>query len=397
MVQGRVPTTRRLAQLIDSAGSSAEATPNEWSARLAAWRKRIPNSATRDGSRFRTENKRHRSNKHVRKLSLFVLLWFSASFCARAESILPLSPGITWEYHISNSDGGSSSMTVRAISTEKSADKELVRLETRANDSVIQTEDVATETHGIFCYRRAWPGKQDQPLDPPQLKLPDQMSVGTKWDTDESTPGTDAHLRFNVVAEEEVAVPAGTFHAFRAECEQPWPISATIKRWFVPGVGLVKDVTSIRGPGGRLLNRATTALTKFSRGNPAPPEPGPSVTVHANSPASMPNFTLEVAREREGAPVDEIKSDAPNIFVRWHGENVPIDSMVRIAWVATDVGDLVSPNFIIDETTMRVTTSPCGTRFTLSRPKDGWASGKYRVDLYLDDQLSASSAVTIRD
>ena len=37
-----------------------------------------------------------------------------------------------------------------------------------------------------------------------------------------------------------------------------------IERWFAPGRGIVKDVTTTRGPNGRLLSRATTVLMNFS-------------------------------------------------------------------------------------------------------------------------------------
>ena len=108
-------------------------------------------------------------------------------------------------------------------------------------------------------------------------------------------------------------------------------------------------------------------------------------------------MTLEVAKERDGEPQDQFRSDVAEIFVRWHGEHLPVGSFVRVAWIAEDVGDLVPPNFVIDETETEVTTSTFGARFTLSRPKDGWAAGNYRLELYLDDTLIQTAKVSIRD
>ena len=68
-----------------------------------------------------------------------------------------------------------------------------------------------------------------------------------------------------------------------------------------------------------------------------------------------------------------------------------------MAWIAEDVGDVAPRNFIIDEKEMEVTTASFGARFTLSRPKDGWAVGKYRLELYLDDGLVQTTKVTIRE
>ena len=107
--------------------------------------------------------------------------------------------------------------------------------------------------------------------------------------------------------------------------------------------------------------------------------------------------TLEVALERDGAAQDQFRSDVQNIFVRWAGEQLPVGAAVRVAWIAEDVGDLVPPNFVIDETETEVTRASFAARFTLSRPKDGWAAGQYRLELYLEDELVQTAKVTIHD
>jgi hypothetical protein len=66
-----------------------------------------------------------------------------------------------------------------------------------------------------------------------------------------------------------------------------------------------------------------------------------------------------------------------------------------VAWVAEDVGDLVEPNFVIDETETIAPTPDASARFTLGRPPDGWAEGKYRVEFYVDDTLTETVKVTI--
>ncbi len=97
------------------------------------------------------------------------------------------------------------------------------------------------------------------------------------------------------------------------------------------------------------------------------------------------------------SPPTIFQSDAPNIYVCWQGENLPTNSTVRIAWVVEDVGDLVEPNFIVDETETDITAPDFSARFTLSRPSDGWAAGKYRLELFLDEVLVKKVAVTITD
>ena len=83
--------------------------------------------------------------------------------------------------------------------------------------------------------------------------------------------------------------------------------------------------------------------------------------------------------------------------MRWTGEQLPVSGTVRVVWIAEDVGDVAPANFIVDQMATIVDAPQSGAQFTLSRPKDGWAAGKYRVDLYLDDQLVQSVKVTIAD
>jgi hypothetical protein len=331
----------------------------------------------------------------VRTVFVIAAASFATGFLLQAEPNFSITPGDVWQYEVTG--GTAKSMMIRAVGAEKTDEKELVRLETRIDDALVKTDVVGADEHGLLCYRRTFANGKVASFNPPQLIFPAPLSIGAQWETDELIGESQLSLQFSVVAEEDVEVPAGKFHAWRAQCDQPWPISSTIERWFVPGIGMAKEVVSMRGPNGRLLNRVTSALTKFSRGKMASPGPGPSVMVPSSSPPPLATFKLEIGRDRGGPPATEIKSDAPNIFVRWTGENIPTHAIVRVAWVAADVGNVAPPNFIVDETRTEVPSPTFGARFTLSRPKDGWAAGKYRVDLYLDDQVQATANVTIRD
>jgi len=96
-----------------------------------------------------------------------------------------------------------------------------------------------------------------------------------------------------------------------------------------------------------------------------------------------------------GGSKTQFKSDVPNIYVRWHGHDLPEGAHVRVAWVAEDVGDLVEPNFIVDETETIAPGPNASARFTLGRPPDGWADGKYRLEFYIDGMLTETVRVTI--
>jgi hypothetical protein len=179
----------------------------------------------------------------------------------------------------------------------------------------------------------------------------------------------------------------------------------------------------VRGPG--LLQRTTLELSKIaevlskpvvatSSAAPKPVEQQPdsfpkstapvASAAISSEPAASPEekavapskkLTVEVSSDPAGGLKTEFKSDVVNIYVRWHGHNLPEGAKVRVAWVAEDVGDLVEPNFVIDETETVAAVPDASARFTLGRPPDGWAEGKYRVEFYVDDLPVETVKVTI--
>ncbi|MDQ6654594.1 MAG: hypothetical protein M3Y80_02100 [Verrucomicrobiota bacterium] len=129
--------------------------------------------------------------------------------------------------------------------------------------------------------------------------------------------------------------------------------------------------------------------------SPAPP---PAAEASPNPDAApSESVTLTVSRERDGGMATAFPEDAPHIYVRWSGENFPEGAVVRVAWIAEDVGDLVPANFVVDERATNVTTPKFGARFTLSRPVDGWAPGRYRLELRVNDDLAQRLQVTIHE
>ena len=350
--------------------------------------------------------------------------------------MLPTGDGTTWEYEVTGSAAGAAQprqLTVRVTGREQVIGKDLLKLETLEDGKLIKVELVAVEAGGFLCYRRIPAGGKTTNFEPPQTIVPLPLAVGAEWELDDPGAGHGMQ-RWTVAAEEAVIVPAGNFRAFRLHCEQPGPLSITIDRWFVAGTGFVREITTTRAPAGRLVNRVTSSLTKFSpaavtpRPIPTPTsvaapmvtatptaspensealpaaasstEPSPQAapdTAAVASPSPALRVKLEVSEDPNGPAGTEFRSDIANIFVRWAGENLPVNSGLRVAWIAEDVGDVAPPNFVVDQTETVVTSANFGARFTLSRPSDGWAAGRYRVELYLEDELIEMVRVTIND
>ena len=351
----------------------------------------------------------------MKKLGLIALLFFAA-VVARAEQLFPAADGTTWTYDSTEETGGpgagpavNSVVTVR-VGRQTFDGKERLKFETLADDSLMKIELMTMDDKGLVCHGRGGKDGRIAKLDPPQVLMPGALKIGDAWDSDGEMAGMEMHQHFTVAGEELVRVPAGSFRAFHIHCAESSVMSVTLDRWFVAGVGFVKETTVVRGPTGGLLQRVTLELQKPPE-VVAKPEPPPSPAVAAPSPTSSPpirgpaietepptpgkKLIVEVSTDPGGGSTSEFKSDVENIYVRWHGRGLPPGAKVRVAWIAEDVGDLVEPNFVVDETETIAPDSDSSARFTLGRPPDGWAEGKYRLEFYVNDELEETLNVTI--
>ena len=351
----------------------------------------------------------------MRKLRLGTL-FLLAAIGARAEPILPTDEGTTWTYQSNEETGGpgagpaaSSAVTV-TVGRQNFDGKELLKFETRSDDSLVKIELMMLDDKGLVCHARGGKDGRIARLDPPQVVIPAALKVGDSWDSEGEVAGMEMPQRFSVTSEELVRTAAGSFRALRIHCSESSVMSVALDRWFVAGLGFIKETMVVRGPTGGLLQRVTTELQKRPEVI-AKPVVAPSPTAAAPSPTQSPpirgpaietgpaapgkKLIAEVSTDPGGGSQTEFKSDVENIYVRWHGRNLPKDARVRVAWIAEDVGDLVEPNFVVDETETIAPDPDSSARFTLGRPPDGWAEGKYRLEFYVNDQLEETLRVTI--
>jgi hypothetical protein len=367
----------------------------------------------------------------MRKLFLAIELLLAA-VSVRADQILPTVEGTSWEYDSTETLTGAE--PVRSVVTVRAGKqlldgKEAVKFETLSGNIVSKTELVSVDGNGIACLARSGKDGKLTKLNPPEPIIAAPLKVGAAWELENEVSGIKMHQRFTVVAKEGVTVPAGNFQAFHLQCEDSSLLSIKLDRWFVPGTGLVKETTVVRGPG--MLQRVVLELKKMTQviskpqATPSPvaaqpdgkqptvaskPEATPSsvAATPAPKPSEVPappddskqvappkKLTVEVSSDPAGGLKTQFKSDVANIYVRWHGHDLPQGATIRVAWVAEDVGDIVEPNFVIDETETVAPAPDASARFTLGRPPDGWAEGKYRVEFYVDELLVETVRVSI--
>ena len=152
----------------------------------------------------------------------------------------------------------------------------------------------------------------------------------------------------------------------------------TIDRWFAPGVGIVKDVTTMLDEKGDLLQRISLELKEMPK-----TEERPEVQLEA----APKRLVGSLAKDRFGKPITSFTSNTPEIYARWQGLRLREGANVKAVWIAENIGEDFPQDYKIDEA-VAVATSPTSRgAFTLAKPEDGWTPGDYRVEFYVDNVL----------
>ena len=171
-----------------------------------------------------------------------VLFYLSAAGAGEdkipSSDLFPTKVGTAWRYHTS---GGK--IHVRVTRHEKVGGVTCAVLETRADEQVVATEQVAVRADGVYRYLIA-----GQKADPPFrfLKLP--ANNGDTWEAMTRLGGQTIKATFEI-GEEEVKVPAGKFQAVVVRSREfevaGQKLSSQV--WYARGVGMVKSEMTIAG------------------------------------------------------------------------------------------------------------------------------------------------------
>src|ERR1035437_5005670 len=117
-------------------------------------------------------------------------------------------------------------------------------------------------------------------------------------------------------------------------------MSITLDRWFVPGVGFVKDVTTMRTPDGDLLQRVSLELKEPPK---IAPRPEVKVTVGVSK-----KLVVGLAKDPMGETTTKFLSTVPKIYARWQGHGLHDHAKVRVVWIAENVEEIAPPDYKID-------------------------------------------------
>jgi hypothetical protein len=104
-----------------------------------------------------------------------------------------------------------------------------------------------------------------------------------------------------------------------------------------------------------------------------------------------------LALDQNTKPTTKFAPDAPKIYAFYIGDAVKAGDKIRAVWIAEDVGDAAPKNTKVDEATLTAASDNPKDAFSLSMPTKGWPLGRYRVEIYDNDQLAESLRFTIGD
>src|SRR4030095_12960984 len=281
--------------------------------------------------------------KIVRNLCVAVCCFGLSSVFA--APVIPTAPGTTWRYNmteeigkglnVSNSNADTDGkirvpVLYRLEGTEDVDGKDLLKFEMHRAGTITNTDLLTVDEHGITCWARVNLDGELVKFTPPQTMIAAPLKKGAGWNFDGHAGEMKVQQHYDVLGEEKIDVPAGKFQTFRIHGEQTTPNRMTIDRWFAPGVGIVKDVTTMQGAKGDLLQRISLELLE-----------GPKIVERPEikSDAAPKRLTVSLAKDRFGKSTTTFSSNTPAIYARWQGQRLSQGANVKALWIAENIGE----------------------------------------------------------
>jgi hypothetical protein len=94
-----------------------------------------------------------------------------------------------------------------------------------------------------------------------------------------------------------------------------------------------------------------------------------------------------IAVDADTKPATSFASDTPKLYAFFRSKGTEKGDKLRGVWIAEDVGDAAPANTKIDEATLTGDEDNFHGAFSLSKPGKGWPVGKYKVEIYDEDEL----------
>jgi len=336
------------------------------------------------------------------KSSVVLVCLFATVASSHAEEIIPTAIGTTWKYNMTQEagegfrlssanpeEGGKLRAPViyRINGTRDVNGKKLLEFEMHRGGLITNTDLIAVDEHGISCWARADEHGELTKFETAQVMVTAPLTPGLTWEWDGKLGEERVHQFYRVLGEEDVTVPAGKFRAVHIHGEQSLPGKMTIDRWFVDGIGIIKDVTETRSDEDDLLRQISLELTERPTVSPRP-DVKPAGTAQ--------KITATLGRDAIGEATAEFVTNTSKIYARWQGNALRYHSQIRAVWIAEEVEGVAPPDYIVDEANTTATASDSHGIFALAKPENGWLPGVYRVEFYVDGAFAEAVKLRIR-
>ena len=105
---------------------------------------------------------------------------------------------------------------------------------------------------------------------------------------------------------------------------------------------------------------------------------------------------VTMSDELAGDAVSTFTPDTEKIYALFKTIGAKKGDKIRAALIAEDVGAVAPANTKVLETNITMDGDTDDGDFNFSKPTNGWPVGKYRVDVYLNDQLLETAKFTVK-
>ena len=107
------------------------------------------------------------------------------------------------------------------------------------------------------------------------------------------------------------------------------------------------------------------------------------------------NIEVYMTSTPGGKEETSFAADTPSLFAMFKTKGIKDGDKVRGVLIAEDVGDVAPANTKVLEKTLALNGDTDDGDFNFSKPTNGWPVGKYRVEVYVNDELATTAKFAI--
>jgi len=112
--------------------------------------------------------------------------------------------------------------------------------------------------------------------------------------------------------------------------------------------------------------------------------------------AGNPKVEAAIAKDKDTKPATTFPADIPKLYAFFRSKGTEKGDILRGVWIAEDVGDAAPKQTKIDEAALTADENDFYGAFSLTKPTKGWPAGKYKIEIYLGDELATTAKFAIK-